>query len=425
MTKSFLTLCTSVFIAQALQAQIPIIDTTSVSAPIEASKPVAIAEPAKPKAPEVKKKWFELLQIRGYVQTRYNRFFETNDQVKCESCDRSIGEGGGISVRRGRMIVSGNVHERVFAYIQFDYANDVGTSSNYMQIRDAYADIGIDKKNEFRFRIGNSKVPYGFENMQSSQNRIPIDRADALNSGAPGERDLGLFFYWAPEKKRQLFTSLIADGLKGSGDYGVFALGVYNGQSANKPDLNKNKHTVIRFTYPFKYKNQIFEPGIQAYTGKYQIATDRRSTGIKGNTKDNWQYLDRRIAATFVLYPKPFGILAEYNVGKGPRYDKTKDSIITDNLTGGFITANYLFKYKHNVFMPYVRYQYYDGGRKNELDARSLEVRETEIGIEWQPFKAFELTAAYTISDRRFEDFAKKNNRQKGNFLRLQAQFNF
>jgi hypothetical protein len=35
---------------------------------------------------------------------------------------------------------------------------------------------------EYRVRIGQSKVPYGFENLQSSQNRLSLDRNDALNS---------------------------------------------------------------------------------------------------------------------------------------------------------------------------------------------------------------------------------------------------
>jgi len=31
----------------------------------------------------------------------------------------------------------------------------------------------------------------------------------------------------------------------------------------------------------------------------------------------------------------------------------------------------------------------------------------------------------YTISERRFEDYAKQNNLQKGSLIRIQAQVNF
>jgi hypothetical protein len=77
------------------------------------------------------------------------------------------------------------------------------------------------------------------------------------------------------------------------------------------------------------------------------------------------------------------------------------------------------------LIIPFTRFQYYQGGKKHEKDARSYEVKELEIGIEWQPSKQFELVCMYTLSDRRFEDFSKKNNFQNGNLLRIQAQLNF
>jgi hypothetical protein len=90
--------------------------------------------------------------------------------------------------------------------------------------------LSFDTK--FRLRVGQSKVPFGFENLQSSQNRLTLDRNDALNSAVANERDLGAFFYWAPSKIRERFAMLVKDGYKGSGDYGVFAFGVYNGQTS-------------------------------------------------------------------------------------------------------------------------------------------------------------------------------------------------
>ncbi len=285
-------------------------------------------------------------------------------------------------------------------------------------------DVSFDKKKEYRVRIGQSKVPYGFENMQSSQNRMPLDRNDALNSALSNERDLGVFFYYAPEKTRKLFASLVADGLKGSGDYGVLAFGAYNGQTANRPELNNSLHTVARVSYPIQFKNgQIIEPGIQAYSGKYVLPTDLRSTGVKG-TKD-FSYDDQRAAASFILYPKPFGIIAEYNIGTGPEYNKTTQTVENKPLKGGYITASYQLKSANQLFIPFARIQKYEGGKKHELDARSYKVKESEIGLEWQPNKNFELVTMYTISSRRFEDLKTPENLQKGNMLRLQAQLNF
>lgn len=373
---------------------------------------------------ETPKKWYESMNIRGYVQARYNRLFETNPDLKCEQCDKSWGDNGGFFLRRVRIIWSGQISKQVYFYIQPDFASSASsTSLNFGQLRDAYFDIGVDAKNEFRFRIGQSKIPYGFENLQSSQNRLPLDRNDALNSALPNERDLGVMFYYAPEKIRKLYSSLVADGLKGSGDYGIFGLGVYNGQTPNKPELNNNQHIVGRITYPFQIGNQIIEPGVQAYSGRFVIPKDQVSTGCK--IASDYQYDDERAAASFVLYPKPFGIMAEYNIGKGPEFNPVTDSIETRDLKGGYVLLSYKTQFKKHILIPFVRWQTYNGGKKQELDARSYDVTESELGIEWQPSKNFEFVAMYTISSRRFEDFKIQDNLQKGELLRLQAQLNF
>lgn len=376
------------------------------------------------KVAEKKVNWYDKVSIRGYMQVRYNRLLETNSKLKNEQGDRSWGENGGLFIRRMRIIFFGQLHERVYFYIQPDFASSASsTGLHFGQLRDAYLDLGIDNKSEFRLRIGQSKVPYGFENMQSSQNRIPLDRNDALNSAVSNERDMAAFFYWAPSKVRKLYTHLVNDGLKGSGDYGVFGFGVYNGQTANRPELNNNLHVVSRITYPIKIGNQIIEPAIQGYTGKFVIPTDQLSTGVKA-VKDR-NYLDQRAAATFVLYPQPFGIQAEYNVGKGPEFNKLTDSIEVRDLSGGYITMTYLINYKKHIIMPFCRAHVYKGGKKHELDARSYDVKEIETGIEWSPFRNFELTTMYTVSERRFEDYKLQDNIQKGGLLRIQAQLNF
>ena len=376
----------------------------------------------------VSKKWYESLSIRGYSQIRYNRLLETNDKLVSEQGDKSIGGDGGFFVRRMRIIFYGQINQNVYVYVQPDFASSPSADKlHFAQLRDAYFDLGVDKDNEFRFRIGQSKVPYGFENMQSSQNRIPLDRNDALNSAVSNERDLGVFFYWAPKDKRKLMSSLVNDGLKGSGDYGIFALGVYNGQTANNLELNDEPHIVSRITYPFEIKKQIVEVSLQGYTGKYVIPTTSLSTvdikKLKHTTDLN--YLDQRAAASFILYPKPFGIQAEYTIGNGPEFNKATDSIEVRPLRGGYITASYMTKINSQVLIPFVRYQYYNGGKKHEKDARSYTVNELEFGAEWQLNKNFELVVNYTMSTRRFEDYAKQDNTQNGNLLRIQAQVNF
>lgn len=371
--------------------------------------------------------WYDKLSFRGYTQLRYSRLGETNKDLKLQQ-DKSVGDKGGFLIRRGRLVLSGDVHPRVFVYIQNDFgvtaaASVSSTVLHYTGLRDAYFDVALDSAKTFRLRIGQSKIPFGFENMQSSQNRLPLDRAEALNTAVPGERDLGVMFYWAPVKRRQLFKSLVDEGMKGSGDYGCFGLGVYNGQTINKAETNNNLHVVTRFTWPFVLKSQPFEAGIQAYTGFYTL--ESLSSGTKVNSDKN--YLDTRYAATFVMYSKPFGILAEYNIGKGPVYDASGDSVKVDNLEGGFITINYMIRLNkwHQVITPYARAQYFSGGFKTELDAAHYKVNDYEFGVEYQICKNLELTAAYLVADRRIETKANETNYQQGNTIRLQLQVNY
>ncbi len=380
-----------------------------------------------------KEHWYDNIGIRGYAQVRYNGLLSSNDKVSCEQCDKSWGttstaadakSNNGFFIRRARIVFSGQIHPNVYFYIQPDFASSPTSGvNNFAQIRDAYFDLSFDTKKEFRVRVGQSKVPFGFENLQSSQNRLTLDRNDALNSAVSNERDLGVFFYWAPSKIRDRFAMLVKDGYKGSGDYGVFAFGAYNGQTANKSEANRNLHVVTRVSYPFVIGDQIIEPGIQAYTGKWAFGSEL-SSGV--TTPNKLNTIDQRVAATFVLYPKPFGVQAEYNFGKGPRYDKVTNSVEASDLEGGYVTLNYKWDLpKHQFLYPFAKFQYYDGGKKFEKDARSYVVRDYELGLEWQPFKAFELVAEWVIADRTFEDSALPNNRQRGNLLRLQAQFNF
>ena len=370
-----------------------------------------------------KSHWYQTIALKGYLQVRYNRLLETNPELKTPY-DASVGDKGGFLIRRARLVFSGQVHERVFFYVQMDLGSTPAGSStiNFAQIRDAYADISLDHKNRFRLRVGQSKIPYGFENMQSSQNRLTLDRSDAINSGLPNERDLGLIFYWAPDHIRKQFSKLIKAGLKGCGDYGVFGLGIYNGQTVNKVEANNNLHVVARVSYPFAFKNgQVIEHGIQAYTGQYAVTSDQLSSNeVAGGNFD-----DCRIAASLFLYPQPFGFQTEYNIGKGPQFNPGNQSIAVKSLHGGYAQAMYLFRRQKQVFIPFAKIQYYKGGKKAETDARYSQTYETEIGVEWQPIPAFELTAQYTIADRLTQYYRNPNNRQYGNLLRLQAQINF
>lgn len=377
--------------------------------------------PAAP-APERRRAWYERLSLRGYAQVRYNRLLETNEDLICQQCDRSIGKGGGFFIRRARLVISGDVSDRLSVYVQPDFATDAAGALHYWQLRDAYFDLSLDRAKEWRLRFGQSKIPFGFENLQSSSNRLPLDRADGLNSALPNERDLGVMLYWAPAHIRARFRFLTDSGLKGTGDYGVLGIAAFNGQTANRPEANGNLHTALRLSYPFRLPNgQIIEPGIQGYTGRFVLPSSQRTFGVTGPP----EFEDRRVAASLVVYPQPLGFQAEWNTGRGPEVDPATRVIDERDLDGGYVQTMFRTRVAGQTLIPFVRAQRYDGGKKLETDGRHHRVRELELGAEWLPIAAMELTAMYTISDRTFEDGAARDNRQKGRLLRLQAQFNY
>jgi hypothetical protein len=116
----------------------------------------------------------------------------------------------------------------------------------------------------------------------------------------------------------------------------------------------------------------------------------------------------------------------EWNWGTGPEYVRATRSVEAGHLQGGFVQTMYRWRTHGQTIQPFARAQYYSGGKKLEQDARHYEVHEYEAGVEWLPVSAFELTAQYTHSDRLIADgLLTADNRQKGGFLRLQAQFNY
>lgn len=202
--------------------------------------------------------WTRRFNARGYVQNRYTAMLGGDDGINLWS-GRSVGDAGSLGdadknflIRRARLILAGDVGDHLSFYLQPDFASSAGGRGNIAQVRDVYADIYLDPTREHRFRIGQSKVPYSFENLQSSSNRLAFDRQDALNSSARDERDLGLFYYYTPAVVQQRFREIAAMGLKHSGNYGLFGLGVYNGQGANRGDRNDNQHVIARLSYPWQ-----------------------------------------------------------------------------------------------------------------------------------------------------------------------------
>ena len=420
-------------------APAPAVDAASPPA-----APVALAAaPAAPAAVPVSadapksKAWYEKLSLRGYTQMRYNGFLSGDDTAPAGESrlrsphDSSISDRGGFSLRRARLVLQGDVSDRVSLYLQSDFAsavnNQAGTErrEGFVQLRDAYADVFLDKDKNWRVRFGQSKVPFGWENMQSSSNRLTLDRSDAINSAVPSERDLGIVGYYTPTSVQQIWDRLGHDGQKLFGNYGAFGLGVFNGQGTNRTEQNRGLMKVAFATWPFEldglggaFEGQVLEIGGSAMMNDVQ--PELRSGGVSTIAYD-----DDRVGLHAILYPQPFGIQAEWNWGKGPEYDLDSQSIETKNLSGGYVQMMYRLPTETiGALMPYARWQHYRGGWKAGTNAPRLETDEFELGVEWQPWKALEFTFAYARMKRAEAD-ERRTGRAEGNLIRTQVQWNY
>ena len=98
-----------------------------------------LKDTTKAKTPTATKKWYESVQMRGYMQVRYNGLLQTNEDLECEQCDRSWGGDNDFFIRRMRLIFFGQVSPRVYFYIQPDFASSPSSSAmHFGQLRDAY-----------------------------------------------------------------------------------------------------------------------------------------------------------------------------------------------------------------------------------------------------------------------------------------------
>lgn len=384
------------------------------------------------------KRWYDKISIRGYTQFRYTYLpGDKNADSLRNEYDATIGNNTGFALRRARVIISGDVTDWLSFYVQPEFAGVVpGTTSdgnnNFVQLRDAYADIFLPvsipffEAKDLRIRAGLSKIPFGWETLQSSQNRIAFDRSDATNSGVNGERDLGFMLYYTPAETRKLFRRLVDSGLKGSGDYGILGIGVYNGQTINVAERNNNKHVVVHSSYPLELPyGQIIEFGVDAYRGVFNIGnTSGGGLAATPARENNGNYLDERVGVHFILYPQPFGFQAEWNWGHGPQLNGTRTAVVDGNIQGGYVQGMYKVDHQWGTTIPYVRWQEYDGGKKHRTNAPFNVVREWEIGFEHQFTKSLEFTLAYVRSKRTDTQNAPYSIRE-GDIVRTQVQWSF
>ncbi|MCX6856415.1 MAG: porin [Verrucomicrobia bacterium] len=379
-------------------------------------------------------KWYERLKLKGYLQVRGTSILSNDGAELNVTNDGLANDVQSIGIRRGRLTYSGDISNHVYLYSQVDFfGSATGSVSNVLSARDYYADVSLDSAREFRVRLGLSKVPYGWSNLQSSQNRLALERPDAINGAVEGERDIGAFFYWAPYGIRNRYKDLVKMGLRGSGDYGVLALGAYSGNGINRADNNGSTHYVARLAYPFELPNgQFIEFGVQGYTGDFlpTTASFKNPNGagnitprLEGGGKKG--LTDQRVGISAIIYPQPFGLEAEWNWGQGPVLSKDLRTITSDSLSGGYLQASYRHIFaEQQELIPFIRWQHFDGGRKFATNAPRNDVDEISLGLRYIPYPELEMSLMYTHGSRTNTNVAPYKE-ANADYIGLQAQINF
>lgn len=406
--------------------------TATSQAPGAQSAP-QLADAATPKPKP--KAWYEKLRLRGYTQMRFNQIVSGDaDAPAGVSRLRTIGDSdvraaGNFSFRRMRLILQGDLNDHVSLYFQPDFAAAVSNQSvgerreNSVSLRDMYADVFPTGDKSFRIRLGQSKVPYGWENMQSSSNRLALDRTDAINTAAAGERDMGIVAYYTPPRVQKIWDRLTADGQKLFGNYGAFGFGVFNGQGLNRTETDNDVMLVGLATWPFELDGLGLEGQVLEIGGSIMRNTIRPEIRTGGVSPVGFK--DNRALIHAILYPNPIGVQGEWNWGTGPEFVPATGRIEERPLKGGYVQVmGKIDESPIGPFYPFARWQYYRGGFKAAVNAPRLETEELELGFEFQIDPSLEITTTYGWASRKEAD-ERRFGQAEGQILRVQAQWNY
>ena len=351
-------------------------------------------------------RWYERIRVTGYMQFKYN--MGATDRRFDLPLNDSFGDqqGNEFYARRLRLVFQGQVSERVAFFTQFALEGNQQLLSA-AEIIDAYSDYYLTKDKVHRIRWGLHRVPNSFDTYRSSTNRQEMDRHESVQSGAPGERDLGIAYYWSPKVAQERFAQLAAYH-NGPGDYGVFGVMVYNGQTRNRLELNHDKHIGAKLAYPFQFPNgRLLEAGVLAFHGVFGVQGASQPNVASAarcisplSSEGGCDIKDQRVTAYVWTPPQPWGLLAEFTVGRGPKRNAQTNFIEESSLVGGYVQGYYTWRYSDvGMLTPYVRYGEYYGGFKSLNGAPDGQSRTWNLGLVWEPDTHFRLTADWVFKD--------------------------
>jgi hypothetical protein len=266
----------------------------------KAPEPAASMPPpgAKPAAPPAAKPagWYDRVKIGGYFQGRWQDY-----------PDVASGKvGNEFLVRRARTKLDFQATDRAFAEIEADWAQGKPA------VKNAFLDYSLRPSGPWRIRLGQQKVPFGFETPQSTGVMLPFETSWLSQKEFPSGYDAGLVLFYTGTRDRVLFQQAQRTDY-GTGDYGNFALALINGQGIVDPfttggvtgEANGNKTVVARVDKPFLCAGgrRYAEVGASYFNGRYF------------STKAGANFEDDVLGFHAYLPARPWGVQAEYYGG--------------------------------------------------------------------------------------------------------------
>jgi phosphate-selective porin OprO/OprP len=167
-----------------------------------------------------------MMELSNRIQFRYT-YLKPDDSLKIPGTENP-GDGiGSFRIRRAKTKLDGWFWKKELTYeLQLGWAgsDSTGGSSTFSGLEDADLNWDVSKNKTFQIKIGQFKVPFGRQELTSSENQQFVDRS-ILSGEFTHSRDVGI----------QL------GGLLAGGKF-EYRVGMFNGNGRNKPNNDNSKY---------------------------------------------------------------------------------------------------------------------------------------------------------------------------------------
>jgi hypothetical protein len=152
------------------------------------------------------------LKFSGYVQGQYEKHQESVSGLSATGAPTNLDR---FSIRRGRL-------KATYSGENAEYLLQIDATGDAVVLKDAEATF-VDTWTPLNFRItmGQFKVPFGYEILQSSADREMPERATVIRTLFPGERDRGVRVTAGYQQFKFMFAAVNGNFTQGDPLYGT------------------------------------------------------------------------------------------------------------------------------------------------------------------------------------------------------------